>query len=113
MILQNIITNAVKYTNDNGEVRISLLFSSDNLIVEVADNGLGIPKEQQEKIFTKMFRAENARMKVADGNGLGLYIVKEATETLGGEIGFTSELNNGTIFTIKLPNGTHGSGHTK
>jgi len=113
MILQNLITNAVKYTNDDGEIRISLTFTNNNVLIEIADNGLGIPKDQEDKIFTKMFRADNARLKVADGNGLGLYIVKEAAETLGGEIGFTSELNHGTMFTVTLPNGTHGSGHTK
>ena len=109
MILQNLITNAVKYTNEAGEVRITLQFSNENLVIEVADNGLGIPLEQHDKIFTKMFRADNARLKVTDGNGLGLYIVKEAAEALGGEVGFTSELNRGTIFTSTIPNGTHGS----
>ncbi len=110
MILQNLITNAVKYTNDDGTVRVSLTFSPDDLHVEVEDNGLGIPPEQQDKIFSKMFRADNARLKVADGNGLGLYIIKEAVESLGGEVGFTSELNRGTIFTVTIPNATEGSG---
>jgi PAS domain S-box-containing protein len=110
MVLQNLITNAVKYTNDNGVVQITLEAGVENLLIEVEDNGLGIPLEQQEKIFSKMFRADNARLKVADGNGLGLYIVKEAVERLGGEIGFTSVLNEGTIFTATIPSGTSGSG---
>jgi PAS domain S-box-containing protein len=109
MVLQNLITNAVKYTNDDGAVQITLEMSNDSLQIEIADNGLGIPPEQQEKIFTKMFRADNARLKVADGNGLGLYIVKEAVERLGGEIGFTSVLNEGTMFKATIPNGSSGS----
>ena len=113
MILQNLITNAVKYTEVEGEVRIVLAFTNDNLTIEIADNGIGIPPEQQDKMFTKMFRADNARHKETDGNGLGLYIVKEAVQALGGEIGFTSELNHGTIFTATVPNGTHGSSDRK
>ena len=108
MIVQNLITNAIKYTGDGGEVRIFMEFTNDHLHFKVEDTGMGIAPEEQDKIFTKMFRAENARLKVTDGTGLGLYIVKEAVGALSGEIGFTSELNRGTMFTVTVPNGTHG-----
>ena len=64
-----------------------------------------VTPEERDKIFTKMSRAENARLKVTDGTGLGLYIVREAITALGGQIGFSSELDRGTIFTANIPNG--------
>lgn len=108
MIIQNLLTNAVKYTNEDGTVRISIACTNDGMKLIVADNGLGIPETEQDKIFTKMFRADNARLKVTDGTGLGLYIVKEAVEALHGSVKFVSEENKGTEFTVALPNGTHG-----
>lgn len=109
MIIQNLISNAVKYNSDNGKLTIGIRCTNDNVTLTVADTGLGIPEEDRDKMFTKMFRAANARSQVTDGSGLGLYIVKEAAEALGGKIGFTSEENKGTIFTVVLPNGTHGN----
>lgn len=106
MILQNLISNAVKYTKENGFVKINLHFSNEQCIVIVEDNGVGIPSKQQDKVFTKMFRAENARLSDTDGTGLGLYIVNEAVKTLGGKIRFTSEENKGTMFEVTLPSGT-------
>lgn len=109
MIMQNLISNAVKYNTDNGQLIIGIVCTNDNITLTVADTGLGIPEEDKEKMFTKMFRAKNARSQVTDGSGLGLYIVKEAAEALGGTIGFTSEENKGAVFTVILPNGTHGN----
>ena len=108
MVIQNLLTNAVKYTNEDGTVRISISCSNEMMRLVVADNGLGIPDDEQSKIFTKMFRAGNARLKVTDGTGLGLYIVKEAVEALHGTVAFVSRENEGTEFTVVLPNGTHG-----
>lgn len=109
MIMQNLLSNAVKYTNDEGSVEVTIVLTNENMTLTVKDNGLGIPLEQHDKVFSKMFRADNARLKVTDGTGLGLYIVKEAVSALSGEIGFTSKQNEGTMFTVVLPNGTHGS----
>ena len=69
----------------------------------VSDTGYGIPEAQQEKIFTKLFRADNVREKDTDGTGLGLYIVKAIVGHSGGEIWFTSQENKGTTFYVTLP----------
>lgn len=109
MILQNLLSNAVKYTRDNGFVKINITFSNEKMVAQIEDNGVGIPLGQQEKVFSKMFRADNARLSDTEGTGLGLYIVKEAVEALRGEIRFTSTENEGTMFEVVLPNGTHGN----
>jgi PAS domain S-box-containing protein len=115
MVLQNLLTNAVKYTPEKGHVSLQLRIvkkgatvatvpaRQDSLAIIVADTGYGIPKSQQEKIFSKMFRADNAREKEAEGSGLGLYIVKSVADQSGGQVWFTSEENKGTTFYILLP----------
>lgn len=103
MIIQNLLSNSVKYTLEKGEVRITLKNINDKLHITVVDTGIGIPKNQQSQIFSKMFRADNAAGMQSEGNGLGLYIVKLATVALGGSISFLSEENKGTTFTVILP----------
>ncbi len=101
--LQNLITNAVEYTPEGGTVSCVVSEVGSGLQVDVSDTGCGIPHNAKEKIFTKFFRADNARTVKAEGNGLGLYITKSMIEALGGKISFTSKENKGTIFTILLP----------
>jgi signal transduction histidine kinase len=72
-------------------------------VITVSDTGIGIPEEEQEKVFTKIFRATNAKSEVPDGTGLGLYIVREAIRVMGGDVVFVSKQNSGTTFTITLP----------
>jgi len=103
IVVQNLISNAVKYNPDQGKVDITLSNHGGKSAIIVTDTGYGIPPEQQKMIFTKMFRADNVRKKSVDGNGLGLYLVKSIVDMLGGSIGFTSELNKGTTFTVLLP----------
>lgn len=105
MIFQNLITNSIKYTPNKGTVKINIKVSDDkkNILASVSDNGFGIPKKQQNKIFSKLFRANNAMAKVTDGTGLGLYIVKGAIEKLGGKIWFESQENKGSSFYFTLP----------
>lgn len=103
MIISNLVSNAVKYTPEGGMVRIFAALDAGNLRVEVTDTGMGIPPEEQDMIFSKLFRASNAKTQVTDGTGLGLYIVKEAVKILGGTIDFTSKVGKGTIFTVVLP----------
>lgn len=103
IILQNLITNAFKYTPSNGKVVIVIKPENDSIIIQVTDSGLGIPKKQQHQIFSRLFRAENIKSKDTDGTGLGLYIVKNITEYVGGHITFTSEENKGSSFTVYLP----------
>ncbi|HMB65314.1 MAG TPA: ATP-binding protein, partial [Patescibacteria group bacterium] len=103
IVFQNLLSNAVKYTPEKGKVGLKLKKLKNYLKIEVSDTGYGIPKEQHDKIFTKMFRADNVKEKDAEGNGLGLYIVKSITNQAGGEIWFKSEKDQGTTFHVKFP----------
>lgn len=103
IVLQNILSNAVKYTPDKGSVRIEARKNKSDFVISVQDTGYGIPKNQQEKIFEKFFRADNARIKDPEGTGLGLYIVKSILGFVDGKIWFESEENKGSRFFISLP----------
>lgn len=105
MIVQNLLSNAIKYTPKHGHINVKLSFNKNkkNMQLIISDTGCGIPKDQQDKIFTKLFRADNARKKETDGNGLGLYIVKAIVEGMKGKISFKSKENEGTTFFVELP----------
>lgn len=103
MVLQNLVSNAIKYTPEGGSVSVTCGNVSGDLEIQVADTGLGIPEEDQAKLFTKLFRAHNVREQVPDGTGLGLYIVSLILRSLGGRISFTSEEGKGTTFVVRLP----------
>ena len=105
IVLQNLISNAVKYTPEKGSIDVSVGSDSGRGVVhfEVKDTGYGIPKEAQEKMFTKMYRADNVRAKDVPGTGLGLYIVKSIVDGEGGKIWFESEEEKGTTFFVELP----------
>ena len=103
IIFQNLLTNAIKYTQNGGSIMIELNKRSSSITISVIDDGFGIPVHQQNKIFSKFFRADNAREKEPDGNGLGLYIVKSLVEHSGGRIWFISEENKGTAFHVEIP----------
>jgi len=103
IVVQNLISNAVKYTPDEGTVVITFEETGTSRKIVVSDNGVGIPKEAQERIFTKLYRADNVRtLSNVSGTGLGLYLVKSIIESIGGSISFVSEENKGSVFTIKL-----------
>lgn len=103
IVFQNLISNAVKYTPEKGKVTVALSSSGSHLEFKVTDTGYGIPKSQQNRVFTKMFRADNIRSKVTDGTGLGLYIARAVAKELKGKLHFVSEENKGTIFFVDLP----------
>lgn len=103
IVIQNLITNAIKYTPDKGKVKVSLKKEGPDILIEVKDNGYGIPRSQQKMIFTKLFRADNVKEKDTEGTGLGLYIVKSIVDQSGGKIWFDSIENKGTIFFVKIP----------
>jgi len=101
MTMENLLTNAVKYTPKGGTVELKVEVCGKNLHYEVKDTGCGIPKKEHDKVFGKLFRASNVLD--VDGNGFGLYVAKGAVEGQGGKIWFESKDNKGTSFYVTLP----------
>lgn len=90
IVFENIFSNSVKYTPEEGIIKVVIKKTEKDVLIKISDNGCGIPKEQQPKIFSKLFRADNVRKIESVGTGLGLYIVKAAIEKSGGKIWFQS-----------------------
>jgi PAS domain S-box-containing protein len=103
MVITNLYTNAVKYSRVGGDITIGYLRQGGDLVITVKDNGMGIPMAEQQRVFSKIFRASNAIKEVPDGTGLGLYIVQKAVQTLEGRVSFVSSENMGTTFTVVIP----------
>jgi PAS domain S-box-containing protein len=107
IIMQNLISNAIKYSPKNSNITVSITYNSDNIKsafeIKITDHGYGIPNDQKDKIFTKLFRADNVRELDTEGTGLGLYIVKSILDEADGKISFTSVEKKGTTFTVTLP----------
>lgn len=102
-VMHNLISNALKYFDpDKADrfVQIRAVIDKDRAEVRIKDNGLGIPHDQQNKVFTMFYRASNQ----GNGAGLGLYIIKETMEKLNGSIELVSEVNTGTTFILSIPN---------
>ncbi len=100
IIFENLISNAIKYTLTGGKIRITMQKKSGEILIGIADTGIGIPAGQQSKVFTKFFRADNASAQKIDGTGLGLYLVKTLVEKTGGKIWFESTENKGSTFYV-------------
>jgi len=105
MVFQNLLSNATNYTPVGKGIELAISFDAPKKIISISvkDEGIGIPVNDQGKIFDKLFRSNNAKLFYVDGNGLGLYIVKSVVERLGGIIWFESVENVGTTFYINLP----------
>ncbi|OGF26415.1 hypothetical protein A2331_05785 [Candidatus Falkowbacteria bacterium RIFOXYB2_FULL_34_18] len=103
LVLQNLLENAVKYTPEFGKIEIFFEVGIHFLKIKIKDNGVGIPKEDQKKLFSKFFRADNVIRMQTEGSGLGLFIVKNVIEKHGGEITFESKEGVGTTFIFTLP----------
>lgn len=102
-LLLNLIDNAIKYTPEGGKVIIKQFTKNDEIIIEVIDNGMGIPKEDQSKIFQRFYRVDKARSRSVGGTGLGLAITKHIVNSLNGTISVESEVGKGSKFITKLP----------
>lgn len=103
LAIQNLLDNALKYTEKDGRVSLSLKRAKKNIRVEVQDNGIGINPIEQNRVFSKFFRAKEAVLAEPSGTGLGLYMVKNIIESHRGQIGFESVPGRGTTFFFTLP----------
>ena len=103
LAIQNLLDNAIRYTRPEGRVTVSLRHVKKEIELSVKDTGIGIPKDQQERVFIKFFRGANAIRLETEGSGLGLFIVKNIIEAHGGKIWFESEENVGTTFYFTIP----------
>lgn len=101
LVLSNLINNAIKYSGEHTTIDMQVYYKDDILTVRIIDQGRGIPKKEQNFIFKRYFRAENALLD--QGTGIGLNIVKSHLENLGGSITFTSKENEGSTFIITIP----------
>jgi signal transduction histidine kinase len=97
-IMINLISNAIKYSNNSSAIEIETITNEHNFQVEVKDHGIGIPEEDQEHLMERFFRGKNV-MNIP-GTGLGLHIVSKYVERMNGDISFVSKLNEGTKFTL-------------
>lgn len=102
-IFVNLLTNAIRYTQENGSVTIETRDCGESVQISVGDSGIGIAKKDQTKIFDEFFRSENAKKEAKIGTGLGLSIVKQIVDNYGGNIDIHSEIDQGTVFNITLP----------
>lgn len=103
IIFENLLSNAIHYTPEKGDVTLTVTKRVSDVLITVADTGYGIPKQEQNKIFTKLFRAENIKEIDTDGTGLGLYIVKAIVELARGKVWFESTENKGSVFYATIP----------
>jgi len=102
-IVYNLCDNAIKYNREGGRVDISLSRNEKNTVLQVRDNGIGIPEQDQQRVFERFYRVDKSRSKEAGGTGLGLSIVKHAVMIHDGTIKLQSKPNEGTEFTVSIP----------
>jgi signal transduction histidine kinase len=109
-VLDNLVSNALKFTDEGGHVSVSLRADGDHAVVEVEDNGAGIPRAEQGRLFERFFRTSRATQDAIPGTGLGLAITKAIIERHGGRISVESEEDLGTTVRVELPLSTaHGA----
>jgi signal transduction histidine kinase len=107
-LLDNLVSNAIKFTPAGGDVRVSLTPVNGVVRLEVSDTGIGIASAEQTRLFERFFRASTASDRQIPGTGLGLYIARAIVEAHGGSIAVRSEPGEGTSFCVELPTGARG-----
>ena len=102
-VILNVLSNAVKYTREEGNIKIYVGFVYNDAYIKVIDNGIGIPKDDLSRVFERFYRVDKARSREMGGTGLGLSIAKEIIEQNNGSIDIKSELGKGTEVVIRIP----------
>ncbi|WP_195938246.1 sensor histidine kinase [Romboutsia sp. 1001713B170131_170501_G6] len=102
-VILNLLSNAIKFTSENGIIRVFIYKDEENVVIEVKDSGIGIPKEKIDYIFHRFYQVDNLYTRNNEGSGIGLCIVKEIVDIHDGKIEIESEINKGSTFKIHLP----------
>ncbi len=102
-VIMNFVDNAIYYSPGNSTIAVKLFVEGDEVVLEVHDRGIGVPADVQKKLFTKFFRADNARKQRPDGTGVGLFLAKKVVTAMHGSIVFESREGKGSVFGFKLP----------
>ncbi len=102
-IVSNLCDNAIRYNVENGTVSMMLLERDGRLVISVADSGIGIPQDEQERIFERFYRVDKSHSRSTGGTGLGLSIVKHAAQRIGAEISVKSSPGSGSVFSVNIP----------
>lgn len=103
IVFQNLLSNAIKYTPSGGLISVGIKRVGQEIVIKITDSGVGVPKDQQSRVFEKMYRATNVRDKMAEGAGLGLYVVKSALLQCNCKIWLESRKNKGAAFSVAIP----------
>ncbi|MDX6551101.1 MAG: hypothetical protein QOJ31_1785, partial [Gaiellales bacterium] len=102
-VISNVLANAIKFTGGGGELRVALRREPKQIVLEIADTGIGISADDADLLFERFFRARNATDRAIPGTGLGLAICKGIVDAHGGSIAVASEIDQGTTVTVSLP----------
>jgi signal transduction histidine kinase/tetratricopeptide (TPR) repeat protein len=103
LAVNNLLDNAVKFSSENSEVKVTIEKQEGKLLLKIKDEGIGIPQNEQLQIFQKFYRGKDASLFSTTGTGLGLTIVKQIVEAHGGEVQVESEPGKGSMFTVRIP----------
>lgn len=101
--MMNFMDNAIYYSRADSVISIQLYRDADDIVFKVVDTGIGVPKAEQAHLFTKFYRATNARQQRPDGTGIGLYMAKKVIVSHGGSVIFETKENVGSTFGFRLP----------
>jgi len=102
-VIRNLLSNAYRYTPEGGRVTLKLITDDEDVVASVTDTGMGIPPEDLPYIFERFYRVDRSRTRRTGGSGIGLAIVKQLVEAMGGRVWATSEARKGSTFFFRLP----------